>query len=107
LTKSPELNRKVCFFGDSDSKAVNTFLKQRGQHIWKLEFCYIENTPGLVKTAARVCDSLKWLRLWEDISHKVLKDLCSGDIFPHLSELHLYNQTFDDETMALLLENRY
>jgi hypothetical protein len=94
VTKSPELNRKAPFGETSDPEAVNSFLEQRGQHIWNLEFVNVKNTSKLLRTAAMACTSLRSLRV-------------SGDIFPGLTDLHLYGQNFDDETMALMLENRY
>jgi hypothetical protein len=61
----------------------------------------------LVKTAAKVCSSLKGLHLWDEIDSDVVKDLSSGKIFPTLTELHFFKQSFNNETMALLLEKRY
>jgi hypothetical protein len=107
VTKSPELNRKVCFFVDPDPKAVNSFLEQRGQHLWSLEFVNVKNTSRLIRTAAKVCSSLRCLCVSGDIDYRVLTDLSSGKIFPGLSELYLHGHTFDDETFALMLENRY
>jgi hypothetical protein len=107
VTKSPELNRKASFFADSDPKAVNSFLKQRGQHLWSLEFAKVKNTSRLLRTAAKVCSSLRCLRVSGDIDYRVLTDLSSGKTFPGLTSLHLQGQNFYDETMALLLERRY
>jgi hypothetical protein len=108
VTKSAELNREICFYGGSNStEAAEAFLEQRGEHLWRLEFQCRDDVSRLVKTAAKVCSSLKGLHLWDEIDSDVVKDLSSGKIFPTLTELHFFKQSFNNETMALLLENRY
>ena len=99
---------RICFNYVNTFSDIKSLLEKRGPDLLFLQFFHREDAHELLKIAVNNCCNLKHLFITGDLDSATLKELSSGANFPDLEELEFDDcWTFDNESMSLLLQNRY